>query len=78
MAMTDDINKKGISETDLFLLADYTPIIEEKPSGRRHLGSAHEIMFECCLRDERNGPKYDANGKLIKAKKGPPKANLYP
>ena len=78
--MSDDVHRNaGISETDLFKLSDHTPIIEEKPSGRRHLGGAHEIMFQCCLRDERNSPKYDANGKLIKqTKKGPAKPGLYP
>jgi len=59
------------------MLAAQSPILEEKPSGRRHVGSSHEILMEICLKDQRNAPKRDAKGKLIPSK-GPKVANLYP
>jgi hypothetical protein len=32
-------------------MAKTSPIIEEKPSGKKYLGATHEVLMEACQRD---------------------------
>jgi len=69
--------KAGENVDKVMELAEHSPILEEKPSGKKHIGSSHEILMELCLKDQRNAPKKDAKGKTV-ANKGPKVPNLYP
>jgi len=68
---------KKHEEDFVMALAEHSPILEEKPSGKKHVGSSHELLMEICLKDQRNTPKKDAKGKVI-PNKGPKVPNLYP
>jgi len=57
-------------------LSEHSPIFEEMPSGKTHIGASHELLFELCQKDQRNAPKRDAKGKLIPNKLKVP--SLYP
>ena len=57
---------------DLQQLSNHTPVLEDR--GAKRLGSGHMIQAYCCFKDQRNMPKRDEKGKLIKPKKGVPKA----
>jgi hypothetical protein len=47
--------------------------------GKKNLGCAFDILILCALNDQRNKPKVNAKGKLVKPKKGtPPAKSLYP
>lgn len=55
----------------------FTPVIEHL--GRKNVGSAFQILIICAMNDQRNKPKIDSRGKLVKIKKGtPPAKSLYP
>jgi hypothetical protein len=54
-----------------------TPVIED--IGFKRLGSGHQLLEFCTSKDQRNAPKKDEKGKLIKPKKGvPPAKTLNP
>jgi hypothetical protein len=58
-------------------ISNYTPVIEHQ--GKKNVGSAFQILIICALNDQRNKPKIDAKGKLVRIKKGtPPAKSLYP
>jgi len=53
------------------------PVLIDK--GFKRLGSGPQIVEYCCYKDQRNTPKKDAKGKLIKPKKGAiPAKSLQP
>lgn len=55
----------------------FVPVIEHL--GKKNVGRAFDILILCALNDQRNRPKLDAKGKLVKPKKGtPPAKSLYP
>jgi hypothetical protein len=45
-----------------------TPVLEE--DGVKRIGSGQFIVEYCCYKDQRNVPKKDEKGKIIKNKKG--------
>ena len=45
-------------------MSEHAPVIEE-PNAKR-LGPGHRIIQHCALKDCRNKPRFDDNGKLIK------------
>jgi hypothetical protein len=49
-------------------IAKVTPVLEE--GGYKRIGCGHYIIEYCCHKDQRNVPKKDAKGKVIKPKKG--------
>ena len=58
-------------------ICGYTPVIEHL--GKKNVGSCYQLLIVCAMNDQRNKPKYDEKGKLIKVKKGtPPAKSLYP
>lgn len=44
-------NADGESLANVASLSDYSPMLEDSSGGKKHLGSSHEIMMHCCLRD---------------------------
>lgn len=53
-------------------LSNHTPVLEDR--GIKRMGSGQMMQAYCCFKDRRNMPKRDEKGKLIKQKKGAPKA----
>ena len=49
-------------------ISKVVPVLEE--DGFKRIGSGPSILEYCCYKDQRNSPKLDAKGKLIKPKKG--------
>lgn len=68
----DEVNKVDTALGDgtfsIGEMSKHTPVIEE-PNAKR-LGPGHRIVLHCALKDCRNKPKFDSNGKMIKQKKG--------
>lgn len=61
----------------VWTFANAMPVLER--NGMKAIGSGSQMVELCCFEDQRNMPKRDANGKLIKVKKGtPPKKSLNP
>lgn len=75
-ATTQSGNALGNS-ADFDSVSSYAPVIEHL--GKKNVGCAFDILIICALNDQRNKPKMNAKGKLVKPKKGtPPAKSLYP
>jgi hypothetical protein len=62
---------------DFSNISSFTPVVESK--GKKNVGLPSQIFIICAMNDQRNMPKRDAKGKIIKKKKGVPDAkSLYP
>lgn len=59
-------------------IAKVVPVLEES-NGIKRIGSGQQILEYVCYKDQRNAPKLDEKGKLIKVKKGTkPAVSLVP
>ena len=57
-------NALGGLPDELEALTNHTPVLEDK--GAKRIGSGHMIAAYCCFKDQRNMPKRDDKGKVIK------------